>query len=372
MAKRSNEASELSNNGDKACGSMKRSKFSIDHILEKKICTKDDDVITDKAVDDDCPDNLMSSILAPGTSPNLDKVQCKLEGKELWGKFFHLNTEMIITKSGRRMFPTLKIKFDGCQADAQYYIFLDIVPVDDRRYRYVYNKSSWLTAGKAEPSPPSRIYLHPDSPISGKQLLTQVISFEKVKLTNSTDYDKPGHLVLNSMHKYQPRVHLMLKDNGKKISALNLNSSSFDLSVHSYRTFKFLECQFMAVTAYQNQLITQLKIEKNPFAKGFRDPTGRNTDYDDQMSSSMMAPQMNFTNIWPQFQQPLDSIWFARLNNALFNNQKLNAPLPQNFLFPLTNLGPNFLGPFEVPKSLPSQSSSMTPRNNNPTESPKL
>ena len=31
------------------------------------------------------------------------------------------------------------------------------------------------------------------------------------------------------------------------------------------------DTEFMAVTAYQNSRITQLKIDKNPFAKGFRD-----------------------------------------------------------------------------------------------------
>ncbi|KAK6042430.1 T-box, partial [Cooperia oncophora] len=31
------------------------------------------------------------------------------------------------------------------------------------------------------------------------------------------------------------------------------------------------ETEFIAVTAYQNSTITQLKIEHNPFAKGFRD-----------------------------------------------------------------------------------------------------
>ena len=33
----------------------------------------------------------------------------------------------------------------------------------------------------------------------------------------------------------------------------------------------FQECTFIAVTAYQNEKITQLKIDHNPFAKGFRD-----------------------------------------------------------------------------------------------------
>ena len=39
----------------------------------------------------------------------------------------------------------------------------------------------------------------------------------------------------------------------------------------TYRTFIFSETKFIAVTAYQNHRITQLKIASNPFAKGFRD-----------------------------------------------------------------------------------------------------
>jgi T-box len=35
--------------------------------------------------------------------------------------------------------------------------------------------------------------------------------------------------------------------------------------------FRFPETKFLAVTAYQNDRITQLKIDNNPFAKGFRD-----------------------------------------------------------------------------------------------------
>lgn len=91
------------------------------------------------------------------------------------------------------MFPTVKIRLENCDSDGLYYVFLDVIPVDDRRYRYVYNKSAWLTAGKAEPSPESRIYMHPDSPFPGRQLSSQIISFEKAKLTNS-DVDRIGHV----------------------------------------------------------------------------------------------------------------------------------------------------------------------------------
>lgn len=80
------------------------------------------------------------------------------------------------------------------------------------------------------------------------------------------------------MHKYQPRFHLV-----RTTDILKLPYSTF-------RTYVFKETEFIAVTAYQNEKvsaegfedettadfkflpqITQLKIDNNPFAKGFRD-----------------------------------------------------------------------------------------------------
>ncbi|XP_001629268.3 T-box transcription factor TBX20 [Nematostella vectensis] len=198
----------------------------------------------------------------PGSPEELDCAEMCLEGRELWGRFNELGTEMIITKSGRRMFPTLRISVSGVQPKANYMVLLDIVPVDDKRYRYAYHRSTWLVAGKADPPAPVRLYMHPDSPFTGEQLLKQIISFEKVKLTNN-DTDHNGHLILHSMHKYKPRVHLMRKRD-HTASIVNLNSEEV-------KTFTFPETSFIAVTAYQNQLITRLKIDSNPFAKGFRD-----------------------------------------------------------------------------------------------------
>ncbi|EJW80623.1 hypothetical protein WUBG_08467 [Wuchereria bancrofti] len=169
----------------------------------------------------------------------------------------------------------MKLSISGCEPNVFYYVFLDVVPVDNRRYRYIYNKSSWLTAGKAEPTPRNRLYMHPDSPFTGEQLCNQVISFEKAKLTNN-EVDKTGHLILNSMHKYQPRIHVVRRPRERPIE----QALTIDLHNEHYKTFQFKETQFMAVTAYQNQLITKLKIEKNPFAKGFRDPNGRSPEYD--------------------------------------------------------------------------------------------
>ncbi|XP_069071591.1 T-box transcription factor TBX20 isoform X1 [Pleurodeles waltl] len=205
----------------------------------------------------------------PGTpSEEMAKIGCSLETKDLWDKFHDLGTEMIITKSGRRMFPTIRVSFLGVDPEAKYIVLMDIVPVDNKRYRYAYHRSSWLVAGKADPPLPARLYVHPDSPFTGEQLLKQMVSFEKVKLTNN-ELDQHGHIILNSMHKYQPRVHI-IKKKDHTASLLNLKSEEF-------RTFIFPETVFTAVTAYQNQLITKLKIDSNPFAKGFRD-SSRLTD----------------------------------------------------------------------------------------------
>ncbi|XP_065059022.1 T-box protein 12-like [Rhopilema esculentum] len=196
---------------------------------------------------------------------DMDKISLTLECKDLWLKFHELGTEMIITKAGRRMFPVVRVRVSGLDLQKQYLVALDVEPVDDMRYRYAYHRSNWLVAGKADPQPVKRLYLHPDCPFSGEQLLNQVISFEKVKLTNN-EMDHSSHIILNSMHKYQPRVLII-----RKPEDWDGTCDKLTLSPKYKRTFSFPETVFIAVTAYQNQLITKLKINSNPFAKGFRD-----------------------------------------------------------------------------------------------------
>lgn len=50
-----------------------------------------------------------------------------------------------------------------------------------------------------------------------------------------------------------------------------VTSSSPDPRVDQMTCISFPETSFVAVTAYQNDHITQLKIQNNPFAKAFRD-----------------------------------------------------------------------------------------------------
>ena len=53
--------------------------------------------------------------------------------------------------------------------------------------------SSWVVAGKADPISPPRIHVHPDSPAPGTTWMKQVVSFDKLKLTNN-QLDENGHV----------------------------------------------------------------------------------------------------------------------------------------------------------------------------------
>ncbi|XP_064163797.1 T-box transcription factor TBX5-A-like [Anguilla rostrata] len=187
----------------------------------------------------------------------MEGIKVYLHEGELWTKFDEVGTEMIITKAGRRMFPSYKAKVTGLNPKTKYILLMDVVPADDHRYKFADNK--WSVTGKAEPAMPGRLYVHPDSPATGAHWMRQLVSFQKLKLTNN-HLDPFGHIILNSMHKYQPRIHIVKADENNGFGSKNT----------AFCTHVFSETAFIAVTSYQNHKITQLKIENNPFAKGFR------------------------------------------------------------------------------------------------------
>lgn len=87
--------------------------------------------------------------------------------------------------------------------------------------------------------------------------MKEPISFAKVKLTNKANGS--GQIMLNSLHKYEPRILLV-----------RVNSEQRRIIPYPYP-----ETQFIAVTAYQNEEVTSLKIKYNPFAKAFLDAKER-------------------------------------------------------------------------------------------------
>ncbi|XP_050392062.2 T-box transcription factor T homolog 1 [Patella vulgata] len=210
--------------------------------------------------------------------PTERQLSVKLEDRSLWEKFKEFTNEMIVTKNGRRMFPVFRVSVSGVDPNAMYTLLLDFVQVDNHRWKYV--NGDWVPGGKAEPAAPNCVYIHPDSPNFGAHWMKEPLSFSKVKLTNKLNGG--GQIMLNSLHKYEPRIHIV-----------RVNSRTQKKSI---MTFSFPETQFIAVTAYQNEEITSLKIKHNPFAKAFLDAKER-PDQREFIDDPLMSDQRTFSHL---------------------------------------------------------------------------
>lgn len=192
-------------------------------------------------------------------------VTVTLENNSVWKQFHSCTTEMILTKQGRRMFPYCRYRLSGLEPTRMYTLVLSIVPADKCKYRW--SNSKWEPTGVGEHHDQglNQVFSHHYSPSQGSAWMSGLVSFYKLKLTNNMN-DQEGHIILHSMHRYIPQLHV--------IPAVDGELSTPDKSMFmgpECMTFVFPQTEFMAVTTYQNLRITQLKINHNPFAKGFRE-----------------------------------------------------------------------------------------------------
>lgn len=94
------------------------------------------------------------------------------------------------------------------------------------------------------------------------------------------------------------------------------------------------ETTFVAVSAYQNTSLTQLKIDNNPFAKGFRDRL-RAVAYQPQVQSCSFDSEMPFyregykTQVLGQHTEQLQSAAQLQLQPA----QSMSMPFIYTFLY---------------------------------------
>lgn len=171
-----------------------------------------------------------------------------------------------------------------------------------------------VAGGKAEAPPNNPIYIHPESPNFGAHWMKEPISFAKVKLTNKTNGN--GQIMLNSLHKYEPRVHLVRVGTEQR----------------KVVTYPFSETQFIAVTAYQNEEVTSLKIKYNPFAKAFLDAKERpDSVYARENSSySWFFPNNNYTT------SPSSYTNSDRYQYTMSSNRSSNRMVPYTTQKPIT------------------------------------
>ena len=122
-----------------------------------------------------------------------------------------------------------------------------------------------VPGGTAEPAPPDPIYRHPSSPNYGANWTRETVVFDNIKLSNKTSSSSASgegkKIALNSLHRYEPRVHVIkFSDPGREEG--NVKRVEWDF-VQS-----FPPARFITVTAYQNEDVTGLKVKYNRYAKG--------------------------------------------------------------------------------------------------------
>jgi hypothetical protein len=132
-----------------------------------------------------------------------------------------------------------------------------------------------------------------------------------VKLTNKTSSD--GQIMLNSLHKYEPRVHVVKVNSQQAANAVGGTGSNVE-SVEEVFTRSFPPTQFIAVTAYQNEDVTGLKIKYNPFAKAFLDPKDRPGAHELMMAAAAVRQASGHHHQQHQQQQLAHNL--AQLNNG--------------------------------------------------------
>lgn len=140
----------------------------------------------------------------------------------------------------RRMFPIFQVRVFGLDPLSDYMLMIDFVACDDKRYRYSFHNSSWVVAGKADPQMPGRIHVHPDSPAKGIQWMKQVVSFDKLKLTNNL-LDESGHVrCLTSLRLFR-----------------------FDSEVHEFQIQRQVQCELHTLLQFQFHFHNRFHVNIN-------------------------------------------------------------------------------------------------------------
>nr|XP_011426899.2 T-box transcription factor TBX20 [Crassostrea gigas] len=200
----------------------------------------------------DFPDDENNCIPQINGSITLSLMEAKL-----WYKFLEVGTEMIINRTGRRMFPYVEFSLRGVDPVGLYDVIFDIIPASSKSFKFMNNK--WIPIGRKEEEFKNYPFKHPDSPRIGSDWMTRKISFEKVKLSNKPG-TQAGIFTLHTLQKYLVRISIVKHEQDDEISVVE---------------FPIRATTFIAVTAYNNREVTKLKIYSNPYSKGFRFPMKR-------------------------------------------------------------------------------------------------
>ncbi|KAK0401614.1 hypothetical protein QR680_015877 [Steinernema hermaphroditum] len=199
-----------------------------------------------------------------------ENFKLQVKNMELWRSFHELENEMILTKKGRKMFPNMAFKISGFDPKHKYNIAISFKRVDEHRYKW--SDQRWTSVGKGELIEQNPMLYQREGMQLGEFWAKQDwIKFDKVKLTNTAHNIRDWIVCLRSMHKYIPYVYI-LRGEGDCLP----NTPPHSIKQYVVQEFEIKCMEFVAVTAYNNDALKNLKVDNNKYAKGFR-PEGRHS-----------------------------------------------------------------------------------------------
>jgi len=250
----------------------------------------------------------------------------KLElcNKETWNKLNEAGKpEMVLTRPGRRMFPTIKVRLTNLNPTSQYILFLKFEPATNLKHKWDRDRMEWQATFCGDPQPDTLGHVHRMSPSSGEDWMKyEEVDFDQVFLTNCRETALAKEFsLLSSMMKYQPVFSLIRLDNQSN-------------QTNHIKQFTFRENEFIAVTAYQNQTIKQWKIDNNPYAKGFR--AGGNWSSSrkrkEAEASMQLGTNMTSTNTGNNWLNSMTPRFNTNLQSVLNMNNLANVNSPPSML----------------------------------------
>ncbi|CAH8599245.1 unnamed protein product [Schistosoma intercalatum] len=254
---------------------------------------------------------------------NNNHIYFQLKEQKIWSDIYLHNTEMIATNTGRRIFPSLSVYVFGLNPNDQYIFLLDMLLIQPHIFKHQGDR--WIISSQSEVLNHShtlegKYYIQEESPKTGAYWMESGVNFTRVKITNTKEIKPYKNMIhVNSMHYYIPRISVVrLMDN---------QSNYYHPTSKLIGSYIIPGTQFYTVTAYQNPDVIRIKINNNPFAKGFRNRQDTDDFNDLAVLSVMNSRNKYMTTITPTTMSPsstslsVSSINFSKKKHINYSNE---------------------------------------------------
>ena len=223
------------------------------------------------------------------TSMVLPDVALKLLDREVWMQFNNCENEMIITKNGRCLFPLLRFKV-SCTAEGEkdeYHLKFTVRIERCDSYKWKFRNNKWVRYKLDDEKDTESLHFYTPDIHTGSAAFWNLseLSFSKLKLTNrsSKGVKAPSNYFrVSSFRKYRPVVYCSWIDGRNQI----VKTGRFDS----------IETEFIAVTHYQSERVTELKKNFNPHAKGFLPTVQRDENQSEE--KAIISNVEELTAVW--------------------------------------------------------------------------